>query len=405
MTLNISTMTQNFDQGILKISCLVSTPEEKNRKLIYKIKTSHNDFIGPINADWALIGLIYPAMAQGLSMNINAPISQDLLFYVENDLQTLLMKINKNLKKINITAKIIISCQEPIKNPGTATGFSAGIDSFSTLIINSKPNAPNKITDLTVFNVGSFGKKKSPSQRKIIDRSFDRMKMYSKSTNTNWFFVDTNLENFYAKLHRSGFQKTATLRNASAALTLQSKISNYLYSSSVEYSQVSVVKTKKSYPNIEMGYIDPIILPIISNHNMRFKSFGASYSRFEKVELVSNYEAAYQILDVCMAKPINRIEKVNCSACGKCMKTMLTLDILGKLDNFSKSFDLEKYNKSKRKYIKSLGAKSLLGENSINDLIKKLKKSSLYIKPSLLDYAKILKSYIKKIHSYKIMEI
>ena len=51
MTLNISTITQNIDQGILKISCLVSTPEEKNRKLIYKIKTSHNDFIGPINAD------------------------------------------------------------------------------------------------------------------------------------------------------------------------------------------------------------------------------------------------------------------------------------------------------------------------------------------------------------------
>jgi hypothetical protein len=396
MKISISQVTQVLEENMVTLSCDVSNMKGKSEKLIYKITTSHNDFIAPNNADWVLIGLIYPAMVKGLPLNIKAPISHDLLFFAQHDLQVLLLSINKNLKKIKITAEIIDSSAKLVKDVGTATGFSAGIDTFATLILNLKSNIPCKITDLTIFNVGAFGKEKSTSQREILNRNFTRLKKFSESIDTNWFLVDTNLEDFYSNLHRSGFQKTATLRNVSAALTLQSKIDNYLYSSTFPYSAVSSVKTKSTYPNIDMGYIDPIILPILSNKNMSFLSYGANYSRFEKVELVSKFKDAYEYLDVCTAKPIHRTQKINCSSCKKCMKTMLTLEILGKLNKFSKVFDLKEYEKNRRGYIKSLGAEKLLGTNSINDLVKTLKKSSLYVRPSLLDYLKVLKSYIKQ---------
>ena len=39
----------------------------------------------------------------------------------------------------------------------------------------------------------------------------------------------------------------------------------------------------------------------------------------------------------------------NCSVCPKCARTLLTLDILGKLDDFSGVFDIPKYRREVRR--------------------------------------------------------
>ena len=51
------------------------------------------------------------------------------------------------------------------------------------------------------------------------------------------------------------------------------------------------------------------------------------------------------MLDVCVANPDKRLalEKLNCSRCWKCTRTLLTLEALGRLDAFEKVFDLPYY--------------------------------------------------------------
>ena len=39
----------------------------------------------------------------------------------------------------------------------------------------------------------------------------------------------------------------------------------------------------------------------------------------------------------------------NCSVCPKCVRTLLTLDILGKLDAFSGVFDIDRYRREARR--------------------------------------------------------
>lgn len=43
----------------------------------------------------------------------------------------------------------------------------------------------------------------------------------------------------------------------------------------------------------------------------------------------------------------NKDTSPNCSECDKCKRTLITLDLLGELDNFSGRFDLYKYQKYK----------------------------------------------------------
>ena len=378
----------------VEISCSIRI-DQSEKKLKYKIQTSHENFQQPQNADWALLGLIYPAMMLGHDLSIDAPISKNLLFYAQNDLQILLKSVHKKLTIINIHAKSIP--ENKLNNIITATGFSGGVDTFASLAINSNMKAPEKISNLTLFNVGAFGRNKSIEAHQLINDSFLQLKRYSKLTSNDWFFVDTNLEDFYSNLNNSGFEKTHTLRNASAALSLQSKISNYFYSSGIKYSAVSTVATKFTYPSTEISFIDPILLPIISTANMKFTSYGTCYSRFEKVEIVSDFELAYDFLNVCVGKPIKRLQNKNCSVCDKCMRTILSLEILGKLDKFSHRFELDKYNKHKKNYIRKIGLSHIYGNNNDVELHAKLKGLSMIINPRFSDYIKLHKYYLKKI--------
>ena len=385
------------DRGILngvQVSCSVRI-DQIEKKLKYKIQTSHKNFQPPQNADWALLGLIYPAMMLGQDLFIDAPISKNLLFYAQNDLQILLKSVHKKLTTIKIHAKSIP--ENKLNKIITATGFSGGVDTFASLAINSKMKAPEKISNLTLFNVGAFGKNKSIETHQLINDSFLQLKRYSKLTSNDWFFVDTNLEDFYYNLHNSGFEKTHTLRNASAALSLQSKISNYFYSSGTKYSAVSTVESKFIYPSTDISFIDPILLPLISTANMKFTSYGACYSRFEKIEIISKFEPAYDFLNVCIGKPIKRLQSKNCSICVKCIRTILSLEILGKLDKFSHRFELDKYNKHKKNYIRKIGLSHIYGNNNDVELHAKLKGLSMIINPRFSDYIKLHKYYLKKI--------
>lgn len=55
-----------------------------------------------------------------------------------------------------------------------------------------------------------------------------------------------------------------------------------------------------------------------------------------KVTLLAD---AHEFLDVC----VNSVDGSNCSHCEKCPRTLLTLEILGNLDDFASRFDLDRY--------------------------------------------------------------
>lgn len=61
---------------------------------------------------------------------------------------------------------------------------------------------------------------------------------------------------------------------------------------------------------------------------------------------IAGWDIAQKHLNVCIV-PENGVH--NCSCCSKCMRTLMPLEAMGKLDEFSEVFDLDVYRKNSHK--------------------------------------------------------
>jgi hypothetical protein len=103
----------------------------------------------------------------------------------------------------------------------------------------------------------------------------------------------------------------------------------------------------KPTSHIEFG--DAIGVPLLSTETTECISSGSQHTRVEKIKIISAVELTYKALDVCVDPA--HAQKINCSKCWKCLRTQLTLEVLGTLDRYKEAFDLSVYNKFRWIYI------------------------------------------------------
>jgi hypothetical protein len=291
------------------------------------------------SCDSAVVGLLLPAMAAGEDIHVRGRISEKLLYNLATRVQRLLRYLMPSLKEITITADEIDEDTPPYPT-GVATGFSGGVDSYSVLADHFQPHTPKslKITHLLFNNVGSHGM----GGKKLFEQRFTRLLPVVERLGLPFITIDSNLDSFYGR--GLGFEQTHTLRNLSAALLLQNGIRRYIYASSLHYTDVHVGAGKK------ISAIELILLPLASTHRLEAFLAGAEYTRVEKTLRVATIPESYTSLDVC-TNPNNTSGYTNCGACSKCLRTLLTLDIVGYIDRYHASFDLSAYYKHKNDFI------------------------------------------------------
>ena len=285
------------------LSCKVTGGDFPDR-LEYIVTGSDVPEGAPPTADFALAAMIYPAMMLGRDLIVEGSISRDLHFSAADDLQSLLASFRPRLNRVRVEAEI--APNPPELGARCGTGYSAGVDTFTTLAIYERANAPMPITDLAIFDVGAFGKSRTDAQQKLVERNIHRLVSAAVISGRGWYTVRTNLNDFYNPLKKASFQKTHSIRNASAAIALQDILGHYLYSSSYPYSDINS-------RNDDMAFIEPMLMPLLSTGHMRLVSAGSGFSRLEKMRIVSDYAPAYDALDVCVAPAEERSHRVNCS--------------------------------------------------------------------------------------------
>ena len=104
--------------------------------------------------------------------------------------------------------------------------------------------------------------------------------------------------------------------------------------------------------------VNMLILPWLSTESLDLVDDGNMLDRSQKTALVADYEPATRYLNVCYG---HDTLDANCSVCGKCRRTLLTLEILGKLDAFGRVFDVDRYRREVRR---RLIAETIVGEKS-----------------------------------------
>jgi hypothetical protein len=301
------------------------------------------EFMVDDSCDAALVALLIPAMMAREDITIKGAVSAKLFNSINNGLMDLLLLIMPFLHRVDIYVTELQTNE--YKASGVATGYSGGVDSYSLIFdyFEKTNNESYNITHLLFNNVGSHGA--GSAANLLFEKRFDKLECSAKKLNLPFIKINSNMDDFYSK--KINFQQTHTFRNASIGLLLQKEISTLLYASTFSFSELAV---KETY---DISYADLIILPLISTSNIEILSQGGQYSRLEKTLNITGMSQTFESLDVCVS--INNLSSfINCGKCWKCLRTLFTLELSNELHKYTKAFDIEAYELSKRRYLYTL---------------------------------------------------
>jgi len=279
-------------------------------------------------------------MRLGEDIELRHPVSQRTYFNINQNLTSIINFAFPDYKVISITSS---GFAEPIAARNgriAATGLSCGIDSLFTVIKNSSSDVPGsyKITHGIFTNVGSHGQTDSPEGIERFQGRLSNARGCAKELGLELILINSNMEQVLSGL--TDYDRTLTFRNVSAVLVLENLISRYLHSSGMTYEHMRMRRKGK-----DSAAYEPMTLPCLCTDSLEFILFGGRYRRTEKTATVADYEPSYRWLNVCA------VQAKNCGHCIKCMRTMLTLDILGKLDRYKQVFEMKSYEKDKLRYL------------------------------------------------------
>ena len=307
-------------------------------------------------ADGFLVAQLLLAMQLGEPVEVEAPMSARLHYNLVHHYQPLVRELMPALKLVPIHAPLV---SEPLAAPPTSvgTGFSAGIDSFSVIHDHFvKPVAEGfRLTHLTFNNVGSHGTRDHQRARHLFRRRYEQVRGYPESLGLPFIAIDSNL----GEALPLDFEQTHTTRNLAVALMLQPLFRRFYYASTFRYRDVAV------RPTFDSAFADALAVPLLSTESLDLVSVGGQHTRVEKTQAVADLPGASRWLNVCATESQ---DGRNCSTCRKCCRTLFTLELLGRLDEFAGAFDLDRWRRVRNSYISA----KVLGKGPIRPLSREI---------------------------------
>lgn len=347
--MKLHTLKSVTENGWSTLTSKIETARLGSQDLWFSVPQEYEHYLCRSRLDGFLVGLLYPAMHYGEDIYVDGCVSERLLFNLQNYVVPLMAAFSPACRRVNISARETSS--EKFVCQGIGTGFSGGVDSFSTIFERhaSEQSPDRKINSLLFLNVGAHGSGKTDSELRFSAEKFRERYRYLKAfpdeIGLDFIPVDSNLHAF----HHWGHLKTDTLTSAAGILILQGLYSRYYYAST-GYTYENQVERAHQFSDVSVAeYCDPMILPLLSTESLELILDGMQRSRTEKTLHILDYEPVYRFLNVC----VSHLEPgaKNCSTCSKCSRTLMTLNSIGKIDQFQNLFDIPKYRRAESKYV------------------------------------------------------
>ncbi|SDX58361.1 hypothetical protein [Nitrosomonas oligotropha] len=335
---NLKTIKDNYE---VKLSVSIESEQLGLKELWFLTTEKYAHGLCCNRLDGFLVGMIFPAMQYGEDIHLEGCVSKKLLFNLNNYVIPLLMVFSPSAKQIKITADEIST--ERLNCRGVGTGFSGGVDSFCTIYdrYELEKDPDYKINSFLFLNVGSHGSGNTEKER-IFARTkyhnrYQYLNTFPNELGLDFIPLDSNLHDF----HPWGHQLTHSLTTVSGVLIMQNLFGKY-YFASTGFSYLELLKYYEAYLNRDVAIFDPVLLPLLSTESLELIPDGTPYSRIEKIRHIVNYEPVHRYLNVCVGVQESH---ENCSVCAKCSRTLMTLDSIGRMNEFANLFDIKKYKK------------------------------------------------------------
>lgn len=272
--------------------------------------------------------------------NLSKKLYKNLTWYVQKILCDFFPKF--------LPVKIFVDGFAPTEAKGTliGTGISCGVDSFSTIYDRfvREDDLDYKINALFFFNCGSHGNFGDELTQKVFVSRGLRSLNVANELGLPIFFVDTNLHAFR---HEEDKSNILFLAFYSCVLALQNVIRRYYVSSGCSYSEIKAGGVKYTHCDLA-NFCESFLLPLIQTERTELIVDGCQYRRVDKLKNIADWSLAQKYLNVCLTQKDD--DSTNCGECEKCLRTLLPLEILGKLDAFANVFDVAAYKKISLKY-------------------------------------------------------
>lgn len=280
------------------------------------------------------------ALQHGQDLRIKCPISDRLAINLPDILR--IFSIMLRLPEIKVEVEETAHAHNAAAS-GVLTGLSCGVDSFQVMAANFiEPKFKSRtVTHLTFNDVGSHG---TGQYHKVAKERLARAHKVASELGLPLFEVNSN----FSEALDLDFQQTHTARNVSSAYMFAGHCGTFLYG-----TNGNRIESTGIYPSPDMAFADQVLLPLFSTDQMTCIGPDARLSRSEKTQQIAHIPIVQQNLDVCqMLVPAG--DKINCSHCAKCMRTMVTLDCMGLLDKYEAVFDVKHYLANREWMMRSL---------------------------------------------------
>lgn len=195
--------------------------------------------------------------------------------------------------------------------------FSGGIDSLATLRanrLNLPLQHPSSFKDGLLIHGIEKGK-----DLELFKQAVNSLSVVAIDAGISLIPVYTNARNLD---NNSSFwgQKFQGSVLAAAAHVFSQRLTTVTIPSSFD---ISCLYPLGSHPLLDHNY---------SNSNLQIRHDSILLSRLDKTKLVADWDVALQNLRVCNNPKLIKPGALNCGQCEKCLRTMLALVVLGKLD-------------------------------------------------------------------------
>lgn len=313
--------------------------KDRSRILWFEVLKPHVKFFNVSVLDPFVLPALVCAMFENKNLKLTGSINSSLAYSISSPLQIILNKLFPELNIVNVILDDVVTSEVSTISKGVGTGFSCGVDSFTALKENYYDQ---EIPDFRVNTLAQI----NHSQSKELDTTVWESKsdFYSDAARVvglPLIFIRSNLYT-HSPL---AYQKVHTLLNCSAIMSLPGLFSKYYYASSYQFNDLYVKETN------DIAHAEPLVLQLISTDYVKFYASSMHLSRTEKTKQILDLDVTTQFLDVCTKNPTN---KINCSLCYKCERTMMTLDAYGRLNDFYHLFNLARWKRRRASYIQKV---------------------------------------------------
>jgi hypothetical protein len=329
MRIGIPSITRQGDRQVLRADLVVETPVSECPETLWFSTELEERCFGSALADAFVTGLIASAMRLGEDIRVEGAVSTRLAHGLETYQQVLNTWWPEFFQPIDIRYDHLEDRPQDPRPSGVGCTFSGGLDSFHAvhqMLPEQIRFSSFSITHALMIN--GFDQLYDPERQGLAQSMLDLYRDALGQWGVNLIMLDSNLKACRnATLGRPEQVHSYSGALAACAHALGGLFGRFGISGHATYA----------YNQLEPDGSHPAVDPLFSSDQLQIMHTGTTHSRSRKLELLADNPQVQKCLRVCFGPilfdPASGTPR-NCCACEKCVRTMASLIIIDKLDDF-----------------------------------------------------------------------